>query len=85
MILREMQRWQGLLQRENILKELTSERENLLASLILKIEEIKDDFENRTGQKLESNYDKPPSVKGLSETVSIIVWCRSLKTKVERI
>lgn len=48
-LLREFQRWKGLLGKDSIKKELQQERESLLAQLLDEVLKSKHEFEARTG------------------------------------
>lgn len=52
-LLREFQRWKGLMSKDSIRRELQQDRENLLAQLISDVAKTKEEFEARTGQSLE--------------------------------
>ena len=77
-LLREFQRWKGLLSKDSIKKELQNERENLLVQLSQEVRKMKEDFEARTGQSLEQipGMEKPPQTNNVSDVVSTIVWSR---------
>ena len=83
-LLREFQRWKGLLSKDSIKKELQSERESLLVQLSSEVKKTKEEFEARTGQSLEQipGMEKPPQTNNVSDTVSAIVWARQLSQKV---
>jgi dynein heavy chain 2 len=86
-LLREFQRWKGLMSRPTIKAELQGERESLLADLCDQVTQMKDEFESRTGQKFLDGGgnlpDKPPLANNMSEVVSSILWARQLSQKVD--
>lgn len=61
-LMREFQRWKGLMGKASIQKELQQERENLVNEMTGEIKKIGEDFAMRTGQSIESipGMEKPP-------------------------
>ena len=61
-LMREFQRWKGLMSKESIQRELQQERENLVAQMIGEVKKMVADFNMRTGQSIESvpGMEKPP-------------------------
>lgn len=79
-LLREFQRWKGLLSKESIKKELQTERDSLLVQLSSDVRKTKEEFEARTGQSLEQipGMEKPPQTNNVSDVISAVVWSRQL-------
>jgi dynein heavy chain 2 len=61
-LMREFQRWKGLLGKGSIQTELQHERENLVTQMTGEIKKMGEDFNMRTGQSIESipGMEKPP-------------------------
>ena len=84
-MMRECQRWKGLMSLVSIKKELHQERENLVTQLIGEIKKQGEDFNMRTGQSIESvpGVEKPPQCQNVSPVISAIIWARQLSQKIE--
>ena len=62
-LLREFQRWKGLMSRPTVKQELSSERETLVAQLREQFMQMREDFVTRTGQKFDAQaagFERPP-------------------------
>nr|XP_023648221.1 cytoplasmic dynein 2 heavy chain 1 isoform X1 [Paramormyrops kingsleyae]XP_023648222.1 cytoplasmic dynein 2 heavy chain 1 isoform X1 [Paramormyrops kingsleyae] len=81
-LLQAFQKYQELIKRPNISKDLLSERETLLAKLLDYVKGLRTDFEGRChgapGEKT-----GPLAGKNLPEVVNNIVWVRQLLLKVD--
>ena len=84
-LLREFRRWTGLLNLAGIKKAFTSERIALLGNLLTEAKNIKNEFESRSGQKIEviPGMTEPPENKWSSKKVSAIIWARELFGKIQ--
>lgn len=84
-LLREFQRWKGLMSKESIKRELQSERESLLVQLASEVRKIKEDFEAKAGQSMEQipGIEKPPQTNNSSDVISAIVWARQISSKIQ--
>lgn len=82
--LREMQKWQGLLTRKNIMRHLQNERDSVLDGLYNGVDKIKQEFESRSGQSLDPilGMEAIPSAHSFSKYVNSIIWIRQLSAKV---
>ena len=85
--LRDMNKWQGLLGKDNIINSLANERNILLDGLITYVLRIKDEFESRSGQTLDTiaGMESIPQAHGFSKVVNSITWERQLAGKIKRI
>ncbi|XP_069747277.1 cytoplasmic dynein 2 heavy chain 1 isoform X4 [Narcine bancroftii] len=79
-LLQAFQKYQELVKRQSISKELLSEREMLLVKLEEYIKGIHNDFENRRCG-IPGEPSGPLSGKNLPEVVNNIVWVRQLELK----
>jgi len=61
-LMREFQRWKGLMGKESIRKALAQERANLVTQMVGEVEKLGEDFNARTGQSMETipGMEKPP-------------------------
>lgn len=84
-LLREFRRWRGLLDLANIRAAFANERESLLDSLVAEAVQLKEEFETRTGQRVDAvaGMDRPPESRYSSKHVSAILWTRQLFTKLQ--
>lgn len=85
-LLREFHRFKELISRPTINKELSSEREVLLAQLQTYLSSIREDFENRSKQLSATKTvgdDQPLKGRNLPEVVNNIVWVRQIISRVE--
>ena len=84
-LLREFRRWRGLMDLNQVREDLLPERTNLLDGIMNQIESIRDEFESRTGQRIEvlPGMDRPPDGIHMSELVNGIVWARQLFNKIQ--
>jgi len=84
-LLREFRRWRGLLDLANIKNAFSAERESLLVSLIQEAKQLKEEFETRSGQRMDAvpGMDKPPESRYSSKHVSAILWTRQLFGKLQ--
>lgn len=86
--LRELQRYQHLLQRPFIAKELSAERENVLGQIAVYVEQIERDFDQRSANCSKRNpvqSELPPGAKNLSPKVGFIVWGQQLWQKMKQL
>ncbi|XP_047126593.1 cytoplasmic dynein 2 heavy chain 1 isoform X1 [Hydra vulgaris] len=81
-LLREFQRYKELVNRPNIKKLLTAEREALLGQLHEHIKSLKSDFQARSSFK---NGEGPPKGNNMPEIINSIIWGKQLKAKVEEL
>jgi dynein heavy chain 2, cytosolic len=84
-LMREFQRWRGLMSKETIRKALAPEREDLVARMLAEVEKMAEDFSVRTGQSMESipGMEKPPQCQNVSPVISAIIWARQLSQKID--
>ena len=88
-LLREFGRYKQLLRRPNISQALRSERETLLVRLLSHLEQIDEDFENRSSSvdsgrnRTGSSKHQPPIGKNTSFCVNNVVWGKQLRNKVK--
>ena len=88
-LLREFGRYKQLLRRPNISQVLRSERETLLVRLLSHLEQIDEDFENRSSSvdsgrnRSGSSKHQPPIGKNTSFCVNNVVWGKQLRNKVK--
>ncbi|XP_071126281.1 cytoplasmic dynein 2 heavy chain 1-like isoform X2 [Mytilus edulis] len=80
-LLREFQRYKELIKRQNINRDMVSERETLLGQLTVQIREAEDDFQKRTGQR--AGGKGIPKGKNLPEIVNSIVYVRQTEARLE--
>ncbi|XP_057314672.1 cytoplasmic dynein 2 heavy chain 1-like isoform X2 [Hydractinia symbiolongicarpus] len=81
-LLREFQRYKELINRPNIKKALTAERETLLGQLQEHVKNLKADFHAK------STYAKgegPPKGLNMSDMINHVVWARQLQAKVKEL
>ncbi|OMJ92391.1 hypothetical protein SteCoe_4833 [Stentor coeruleus] len=83
--IRYIQTCKGLISRPNIKKALQNEREQLLSQIVLSVESLKQEFDQKSTQSsnIVSSFDKL-SQENMSPLVSSIVWARQLYTKLNR-
>ncbi|KAL4440929.1 hypothetical protein ABPG74_009342 [Tetrahymena malaccensis] len=86
-IFRDMQSWNGLLNRPKIKKDLQNERSNILQSIRQIVEQIQNEFETKSGENLDPvlGSDAIPSGHNFSKILNSIVWGKSLSGKLKRI
>jgi dynein heavy chain 2 len=75
------------LSKDSIKRELQQDREQLLAQISGEVARFKDEFNMRTGQKLDDivpGMEKPPQSMNASDTVSAIIWSHQLSQKVQQ-
>lgn len=84
-LMREFQRWKGLMGKESIRKALAQERENLVTQMVGEVEKMGEDFNARTGQSMETipGMEKPPQCQNVSPVISAIIWARQLSQKID--
>ena len=91
-LLREFARYKQLLRRPNIAQALQSERETLLVRLLTHLEQIEEDFENRSSavdvyrgsnNRNSNGRNQPPTGKNTSFCVNNVVWGKQLRNKVK--
>ena len=89
-LLREFARYKQLLRRPNIAQALQSERETLLVRLLIHLEQIEEDFENRSSavdiyrgsnNRNSNGRNQPPTGKNTSFCVNFVVWGKQLRNK----
>lgn len=85
--MKDLTKYSGLLGRENILKGLGKERTLLLEALRGYSNDMKGDFEARTGQLLgeEGNNEIIPQGHNFSKVINGIIWVRQLSGKLKRV
>ena len=85
--LKDLLKYQGLLSRQNILNLISNERGQLLDSLFLYSNRLKEEFEARTGQLLDnlSGNDTIPQGHNFSKVVNSIIWVQQLSGKLKRL
>ena len=84
---KEMERWQGLLSRPNMMKLLQVERDQLLANLFTYVDKIQQEFQSQSGEFIDEIGTEVgvPSAHNLSPVVNKITWVRSLSAKVAKV
>lgn len=84
-LLREFQKWQGLLRRKNLQRALQPEREHLLNQLIAQTGRLREEFEKQAGaQEAIPRLERLLQAQ-MSPLVTGIVWARGLQQKTQRI
>ncbi|KAF4008811.1 hypothetical protein G4228_000485 [Cervus hanglu yarkandensis] len=81
-LLQAFLKYEELVKRPTISKELMLERETLLARLMDSVKDFRLDFENRC-RGIPGDASGPLAGKNLSEVVNNIVWVRQLELKVD--
>lgn len=78
--LKELCRWNGFLQRPSISRTLQPEKELVLKTIVKEIDNMKNEYESRTGQSLDPvpGKDSIPPTKNFSPNLSAIIWTRQL-------
>jgi dynein heavy chain 2 len=84
-LMRECQRWKGLMSKDSIRRALEQERANLVTQMIGEVEKMAEDFNARTGQSMETipGREKPPQCQNVSPVISAIIWARQLSQKLD--
>ena len=84
-LLREFRRWRGLFNLPAIKTAFIAEREALLVSLISEANQLKEEFETRSGQRVDvvPGMENPPESRFSSKHVASIVWTRQLFGKLQ--
>ena len=84
--LKDIQKWQGLLSRPSLMKILTSERDILLNNLYGQVDRIREEFESRSGQIIDTlaGMDVIPNGHNFSKVINSITWVRQLSAKLKK-
>ena len=84
-LLREFQKWQGLMKRKNLQRALQPEREHLLNLLTAQVGRFREEFEKQAGaQEAIPRLERLMQAQ-MSPLVTSIVWARGLQQKTQRI
>ena len=85
-MLREFRRWRGLMDIQAVRSELYVERHSLMDSLNGELKRILDEFESRSGQRMEgegvTGMERIPDIKNMSPLIASMVWARQLLGKI---